>query len=143
MEFKKLSHCVYHCEYHLVLVSKYRKKIFNEGIFAYFETKLLEIRKHYPLIEIKTVNHDKDHIHFLISIPPTMSVGSAVRIIKSNTARVLKQKFPFLKDAYWGTDGIWSDGYFATTVGINEQMIRQYIEQQGQEDTGQAKLALG
>lgn len=143
MEFKKLSHCVYHCEYHLVLVSKYRKKIFNEGIFAYFEIKLNEIRKHYPLIEIKTVNHDKDHIHFLVSIPPTMSVGSAVRIIKSNTARALKQKFPFLKEAYWGTDGIWSDGYFATTVGINEQMIRQYIEQQGQEDTGQAKLALG
>lgn len=72
-----------------------------------------------------------------------MSVGSAVRIIKSNTARSLKQKFPFLKDAYWGTDGIWSDGYFATTVGINEQMIRKYIEQQGQDDTGQAKLALG
>ena len=41
------------------------------------------------------VNHDKDHIHFLISIPPTMSVGSVVRIIKSNTARNLKQKFPF------------------------------------------------
>ena len=72
-----------------------------------------------------------------------MSVGSAVRIIKSNTARALKQKFPFLKELYWGTDGIWSDGYFATTVGINEQMIKQYIEQQGQEDTGQAKLALG
>ncbi|OGM00585.1 hypothetical protein A2480_04555 [Candidatus Uhrbacteria bacterium RIFOXYC2_FULL_47_19] len=143
MEFKRLSNCVYHCEYHLVLVSKYRRKIFNEGIFAYFEIKLNEIRKHYPLIECKTVNHDKDHVHFLISVPPTMSVGSAVRIIKSNTARALKQKFPFLKELYWGTDGIWSDGYFATTVGINEQMIKQYIEQQGQEDTGQAKLALG
>jgi len=48
-----------------------------------------------------------------------------------------------MRELYWGTDGIWSDGYFATTVGINEQMIKQYIEQQGQEDTGQAKLALG
>jgi len=143
MEFKKLSHCVYHCEYHLVLVSKYRRKIFNEGIFAYFEIKINEIRKHYPLIECKTVNHDQDHIHLLISIPPTMSVGNAIRIIKSNTATSLKQKFPFLKELYWGTDGIWSDGYFATTVGINEKMIKQYIEQQGKEDTGQAKLALG
>jgi len=143
MEFKRLSHCVYHCEYHLVITSKYRKKIFNEGIFAYFHIKLKEIGEHYPLIQCQEVNHDKDHIHLLLSIPPTISVGNAVRIIKSNTAKSLKQKFPFLKDAYWGTDGIWSDGYFVTTVGVNEKMIRKYIEQQGQEDTGQAKLALG
>lgn len=143
MEFKKLSHCVYRCDYHLVITSKYRKKVFNEGIFAYLNIKLKEIEEHYPLIHTKTVNHDKNHIHLLISIPPTMSVGSAVRIIKANTAKSLKQKFPFLKGAYWGTDGIWSDGYFVSTVGVNEKMIKEYIEQQGQEDTGQAKLALG
>lgn len=107
---------------------KYRRKIFNDGIFAYFETKLKEIRKHYPLIGYKTVNHDKDHAHFLISIPPTVNVGSTVRIIKSNTARLLKRKFPLLNDLHCGTDGIWSDGYFAITVGIDEQMVHQYIE---------------
>lgn len=143
MEYRKLSHCVYYCEYHLVLVSKYRRKIFNEGIFAYFETKLIEIRKHYPLISCETVKHDNDHIHFLLSIPPTISVDSAVRIIKSNTAKSLKQKFPFLAEVYWGNDGIWSDGYFVSTVGLNEQAIKRYIEQQGQEDTGQEKLAIG
>ncbi len=143
MECKTTSHCTYVCDYHLVLVSKYRKNIFNEGIFAYFDIKLLEIKEHYPQIEIKEANHDKNHIHFLISIPPTMSVGNVVRIIKSNTSRKLKQKFPFLKDAYWGTDGIWSDGYFVSTVGINEQVIKQYIDQQGKQDAGQAKLALG
>jgi len=127
----------------VVLVAKYRRKIFNEGIFAYFEDKLLEIRKHYPQVEIKEANHDQDHIHLLISIPPTMSVGNAVRIIKANTAIGLKQKFPFLKEVYWGTDGIWSEGYFVSTVGINESVIRSYIEKQGQEDTGQAKLELG
>jgi|SRR3989339_510164 len=143
MEFKRLNHCIYHCEYHLVLVTKYRRKVFNEGIFAYFEIKLKEIEKHYPLVQCKTVNHDKDHIHLHISIPPTIGVGSAVRIIKTNTAKSLKQKFPFLKEVYWGTDAIWSESYFVSTVGINEKMIKQYIEQQGQEDTGQAKLALG
>lgn len=127
----------------MVLVAKYRRKIFNEGIFAYFENKLLEIRKHYPQVEIKEANHDQDHIHLLISIPPTMSVGNAVRIIKANTAIGLKQKFPFLKEVYWGTDGIWSEGYFVSTVGINEAVIRSYIEKQGQEDTGQAKLEIG
>ena len=133
MEYQRLSHCVYHCEYHVILVSKYRKKIFNEGIFAYFEIKLKEVGEYYPLIYISTVNHDKDHIHMMVSVPPTMAVGSAVRIIKSNTAKALKQKFPFLKQVYWGTDAVWSEGYFVTTVGINEDMIRKYIEEQGDE----------
>lgn len=79
----------------------------------------------------------------LVNVPPNMTVGSAVRIIKANTSRGIKEKFPFLKDVYWGTDGIWSDGYFASTVGLNEKTIRQYIEHQGQEDDGQAKLVLG
>ena len=142
MEFRKLSHCVYLCDYHLVLITKYRRPIFNKGIFAYFETKLLEIRKHYPLLSYTIVNHDEDHVHLLISIPPTMSVGNAVKIIKSNTAKALKQKFPFIKETYWGNDGIWSDSYFVSTIGINKEIINKYIKNQGQEDIGQAKLDL-
>ena len=143
MEYKKLSHCVYKCDYHIVLVSKYRRKIFNEGIFAYFEEKLKEIRKYYPVIEFVTKNHDQDHVHILVSIPPTISVGSAIKIIKSNTSKAMKQKFPIFKELYWGTDGVWSDGYFVSTVGIDEQTIKDYIEHQGQEDIGQAKLEIG
>ena len=143
MQVRRLSHCTYLCDYHIVLVTKYRRKIFNEGIFAYMKIKLDEIREHYPLIDSKTVNHDSDHIHLLISIPPTMAVGSAVRIIKSNTSSSLKQKFPFIKKVYWGTDGVWSDGYFVSTVGINEEIIKRYIEQQGREDAGQAVLEIG
>jgi len=63
-----------------------------------------------------------------------------VNTIKSNTSSAIKKKFDFLKKVYWGTDGIWSDGYFVSTVGINEQIIRKYIERQGQEDSGQARL---
>jgi len=47
-----------------------------------------------------------------------------------------------MKKVYWGTDGIWSDSYFASTVGLNEEAIKRYIEMQGQEDAGQAKLEL-
>ena len=137
MKFTSLSHCVYHCNYHVVIVTKYRKKVFNEGIFAYFDTKLAEITEHYPTIKFIKVNHDKDHIHLLISIPPTMSVGKVIGIIKQNTARNLKQKFPFLKQVYWGTDGVWSESYFVTTVGINEAIIQKYIENQGKKETGQ------
>ena len=145
MKFIKLSHCVYFCDYHIEITTKYRHQWLNQGIFAYLKIKLLEIRKHYQLIDFKTVNYDKkqpDHLHLLISIPPTMSVGSVVRLIKTNTSTSLKQKFPFLKKQYWGTDGIWSDGYFVSTIGVNELTIKRYIENQGQEDSGQASLDL-
>ena len=63
-----------------------------------------------------------------------------INLIKSNTGRAIRRKFPFLKDVYWGDDGIWSGGYFVSTIGLNEELIRQYIEMQGREDGGQAKL---
>ncbi len=140
MEFKKQTHAVYHCEYHLVLPTKYRRKVFNAGVFACTMMKIQEINKYYPEIEFKAVNHDENHLHLLVSIPPKMSVGSIVRIVKANTSRHLKQQFPFLKDMYWGTDGIWSEGYFVSTVGIDAAIIQKYIVHQGVEDAGQAQL---
>ena len=142
MEFTKLSHCIYRCDYHVVVVTRYRRKVFNKGIFTYIEKKLAEVTERYPLIKIEVGNQDKDHIHILVSIPPTMSVGKAVGIIKQNTAREMKQKFPFLKQVYWGSEGIWSDGYFVSTVGINEEVIKAYIERQGQKDTGQTQFVI-
>jgi len=106
------------------------------------EVQLAEITSHYPQIQFREVNHDKDHIHCLVSIPPTMGVGKAVGIIKANTAYQLKQKFPFLKQVYWGTDSIWSEGYFVTTVGANEAVIKKYIEEQGKKDLGQTLFSV-
>ena len=102
-----------------------------------------EIREKLPEIIILTMNHDKDHIHLHLSIPPKIRVSDAVRTIKSMSGRLLKKKFDYMRKAYWGVDCIWSDGYFISTVGINDLVIKRYIEHQGQEDLGQAQLALG
>lgn len=142
MKLRKQSHCVYQCEYHLVLATKYGRKIFNDGIFGYMLERLKEVKEHYPEIEILEIEHDKDHVHMLISIPPKMNVGKVVGILKANTSRRLKEKFSFLKEVYWGVDGIWSDGYFVSTIGINEKIIQRYIQLQGEEDSGQAQLVL-
>jgi len=109
---------------------------------AYLREILKALPEHYPEILIKEVNTDEDHVHLLVSIPPQWSVGKAVRIIKANTARQLNDKFPFLRKVYYGTRSIWSAGYFVSTVGIDEEIIRKYIENQGKEDAGQAKLEL-
>ncbi len=66
-----------------------------------------------------------------------MSVGEVVRLVKTNTARNIKQQFPELKQYYWGTDSLWSDGYFVSTVGVTTETIRLYIAKQGETDTGQ------
>ena len=142
MQIRKHGHCAYQCEYHLVIVSKYRRKIFNEGSFEYFKEIMWQVREKIPEVEILTMNHDKDHIHLHLSIPPKMRVSDVVRTIKSISGRLLKRKFEYMRKAYWGVDGIWSDGYFVSTIGINEAVIRKYIERQGQEDMGQAQLVL-
>ena len=77
-----------------------------------------------------------------MSVPPTMSVGKVVGIVKQNSSRELKQKFPILRKVYWGTDSIWSDGYFVSTVGIDEAVIQAYIENQGKKDAGQTKFEI-
>ena len=134
---------MYRCEYHLVIVSKYRKKIFSKESFNYFKEIVdQKIKDHIPEVEILAMNHDKDHIHIQISIPPKIRISDLVRTIKSISARLLKKRFEYMRKAYWGVDGIWSDGYFVSTIGINDEIIRRYIEKQYQEDVGQAQLSL-
>ncbi|MEN9551631.1 MAG: hypothetical protein RI935_8 [Candidatus Parcubacteria bacterium] len=110
-------------------------------MLEYLEQKFYEVTEHYPRLRIKEINHDINHVHILISIPPQVSVGSVVRLLKTNTSRNIKSKFPFLKHLCYGTDGVWSDGYFVSTVDVDEQTVQRYIENQGKEDVGQtAKL---
>ena len=138
--YRHKSHCVFVCDYHIVFPTKYRRKIINPGVKAFLLKGIEKVKEHHPDVMIKEINTDQDHIHMLISIPPQWAVGKVVGIIKSNTARNLKAEFPFLKEVYWGTESIWSEGYFVSQVGINEQTIRKYIEQQGQADAGQTSL---
>ena len=136
-EYRRTSHCVYLCDYHLVCPTKYRHPAITDKLWKYLYGKLLELTTHYPTIYIKEANHDKDHIHILISIPPQKSVGSVVRLIKTNTSKNIKAKFPELKEYYWGTDSLWSDGYFVSTVGVTTETIKLYIAKQGAFDAGQ------
>ncbi len=142
MEFLKQAHCTYHTRYHLVFVAKYRRKIFRSpGMAKYLQGAMTGVTRAYPEIQILEMNTDEDHIHLLAIIPPKMAVSAAVRLLKSNSALVMKTRFPFLKNMYDHLNmGIWSDGYFVSTVGCDEKVIQRYIQQQGQEDKGQAKL---
>ncbi len=140
MECKKQAHAVYYTRYHIVIATKYRKKVLKEGMGEYLKRKIRQVGRFHPDIEIIEVNTDKDHVHVLVSIPPKMRVSDVVGMIKANTGSAMRKKFKFLDRVYWGVEGIWSIGYFVSTVGVNEDVIRRYIEYQGKEDSGQAKL---
>jgi len=100
-----------------------------------------EVRKYYLEIKYLERNIQADHIHIVISFPPKYSIAKVVQIIKQNTGRALCEKFEFIKKRYWGRGGMWSVGYFVSTVGLDEKTILEYVKYQEREDLGQAKLA--
>ena len=140
MECSKQAHVVYYTRYHIVMSTKYRRKVLKAGIGDYLKRKIKQISTFHPEIEMLEINTDLDHIHILVSIPPKFSVSKIVNMIKANTGSSMRKKFPFLDKVYWGVGGIWSTGYSVSTVGINEFTIRKYVQLQGKEDSRQAKL---
>ena len=140
MKLHKAAHTVYKTQYHIVWVTRFRRKILVQGVAAYLRLKVLGVRKYYPDWQYTAIGIEKDHVHVHMVIPPKYSVSFAVETIKKNTSRELREKFRFLDKVYWDRGGIWSKGYFVSTVGITEEIIRRYVEMQGKEDAGQAKL---
>lgn len=142
MEYRKQSHATYYADYHLVFVTKYRRKVLKDGMGEYLKESMKSVVRIFPEVEILTQETDENHIHQLVSIPPKYSVSEVVKYLKGKSAYIMRRKFPLLNKVYYGVDGIWSDGYFVSTVGINEETIRRYIERQGLEDSGQVRLEL-
>ena len=142
VRLKRQAHCVYRCEFHLVWITKFRYKVFVDGVAEYLEIKLDEVRKYYPEIEYIERSIQSDHVHLLVSFPPKYSVAKVVGILKQNTGSDLMKKFDFLRQTYRDLRSIWSSGYFAVTVGADEKIIKKYIMYQEQEDLGQALLEL-
>ena len=140
MRVKKCNHCAYRAQYHIVWTSRFVRKILVKGVQNYLKVKILEVRKYHPDWEIISIGFGAEHVHLSIEFPPKYSGAYVVETIKKNTSRHLKKKFKFLSKVYWDDGGIWSIGYFFSTVGINEKVIRNYIEHQGREDSGQAQL---
>lgn len=140
MRLKKSAHTVYKTQYHIVFVTRYRQSILVSGVKDYLRLKLQEIRRYYPDWEYIQIGIDKDHVHLHMIIPPRYSVSFAVETIKKNTSRSLRNSFPFLHKVYWDDKGIWGRGFFVSTVGLNEDIIRNYVEAQGKEEKGQAEL---
>lgn len=141
METRRQAHCAYRCQYHIVWIPRYRYKVLVDGVVEYLLLKMDEVRKYYPEIEYIERSIQPDHIHIIVTFPPRLSIAKVVQLIKSNTSKGLFAKFTFLQERYHGRGGIWSVGYYVSTVGIDEGTIQRYVQHQEKEDLGQAELA--
>ena len=122
----------YSLKVHIVLVTKYRKKLLKGSITDDVKQKIFDIAntRGYEIIAMEA---DKDHIHFLLSYDATDRVCDIVKIVKQETTYYLWQKYgSFLSKQYWKKRIFWSDGYFACSIGeVSSATIQKYIESQG------------
>ena len=142
MKLHKQAHAVYKTQYHIVWVTRFRHAILNEGVQSYLKLKLAEARNYYPDWYYEEIGMEQDHIHLHMIIPPKYSVSFVIGTLKKNTSMSLRERFPFLNEVYWDHGGIWARGFFVSTAGVNEAIIKRYVEYQGKQDAGQAKLEI-
>ena len=126
MKIKLSAHGAYHHQYHVVWIPKYRKKVLKGELKQYLEKSLFDIERFHPDIEIETLSIQVDHIHLVIVIPPKYAVSDIVGKIKANTSREIRKRFPWIKKVYWRNE-FWSVGFFSSTVGVNEDVIKRYV----------------
>ncbi len=98
-------------------------------------------RECHPDVEVEQFSIQVDHVHLVAVIPPKYAVSAIVGKIKANTSHEIRQRFPWIKKVYWRNE-FWSVGFFSSTVGIDEAVIKRYVEFQEKVDTGQLKLQL-
>ena len=134
MRIRRLSHSVYMVQYHLVFGTKYRRKILKEYVKTEVVKSFYKTQRKYPTLYFHSINTNDDHVHIQMEIPPKYSVAAIVQKLKTYSNIDLKKTFKFIRDMDDGS--IWSVGYFVSTIGLNEQMIKRYIRNQGVEDEG-------
>ena len=131
--FEKLAHVLWHCQYHIVWVPKYRYRVLTGRIGDEVKRSISQqvARLGCRLVEL---NIQKDHIHLLAKVPPKVSISHFMGVLKGKTALRVFHKFPELKTKpYWGNH-FWANGYCVDTVGLDSEMIRKYVKYQEQNE---------
>ena len=126
----------------MVWVCKYRRRILNPGVCGYLRRVLAKLLRSMPGVTVETIGFAKDHVHMVMVIPPKYSIASVMGQLKSQSSSQLRKRFEWLSKVYWKENIIWSPGYFVSSVGLDEETIRRYVEHQGNQDSGQLRMKL-
>ncbi len=133
MKYKldKGAHSVYALYYHLILVVKYRRKVFtNDKIIDFLKQKIHEISETHE-VEILAIETDQDHVHVLFKAKPTLNIPEYINALKTITSREIRRNFPEVKEKLW-RNAFWSPSYFLATSGqVTLDVLKTYVESQG------------
>ena len=135
-----LAHTKWMCKYHIVFTPKYRRKAIYGEIRKDIR-EYIRILCKYKGVEIIEGHMMIDHVHLLLSIPPKMSVSSLMGYLKGKSALMIFDNHANLKYKY-GNRKFWAEGYYVSTVGLNESTIKKYIAEQDKHDIALDKLSV-
>ena len=135
-----LAHTKWMCKYHIVFTPKYRRKIIYNQIRKDIGEIMHELCK-YKGVEIIEGHMMPDHVHMLLSIPPKYSVSSVMGYLKGKSSLMIFERHANLKYKY-GNRHFWCEGYYVSTVGLNEETIKKYIAEQEQRDQAVDRLSV-
>ena len=137
---KSLAHTKWMCKYHIIFTSKFRRKVIYNQYKQSIKEIIIALCK-YKGVEIIEGHLMPDHIHMLVSIPPKISVASFMGYLKGKSALMIFERHANLKYKF-GNRHFWSEGYYVSTVGLNEATIRKYIRDQEKQDQIKDRLSL-
>ncbi len=129
--YRKLSHSTYDCRYHMVFTPKYRYSVLGDEKVKEFVQKVFEQVCEWKDIILIEGNIRPDHVHLYLSVPPKYSISQVAAWLKGKSATRTFQQFPQLLNRYWGGH-FWARGYFVSTIGITDEVIKNYIQNQEQ-----------
>ena len=135
---KRLTHTKYPCKYHIVFIPKNRRKTIYNQLRKDIQKNIKDLCK-WKGVEIIEGHMMADHIHLLVDIPPKISVSSFMGYLKGKSAMMIFERHANLKYKF-GNRHFWAEGYYVSTVGLNEATIRKYIREQEKEDIISDKL---
>ena len=125
--YRKGAHTVHDIKYHLVWVTKYRYHVLQGEIARRARDIIRDICMQHDVIILKG-HVSRDHVHLLVSAPPSLSVSDMMQYIKGKSSRKLQEEYPTLRKRYWGRH-LWARGYFCASSGtVTDEMIATYIE---------------
>jgi putative transposase len=132
-KFKKLSHSLYECKYHIVFCPKYRYRVLHGEVGAYVKREIYTLCSHKDEVEVIEANVQADHIHLVLAIPPKYAVSNIMGYLKGKLAIRVFNRHEHLRQRYRG-GRLWSRGYCVSTVGLDEEKIRKYVKWQEEKD---------
>jgi putative transposase len=127
--FRKLSHSLYECKYHIIFCPKYRFRVLRGELADYIRREIYSLLGQKEGVEVLEANVQADHIHLVMWIPPKYAVSNIMGFLKGKLAIRVFNRYEQLRKRYYNKQ-LWARGYCVSTVGIDEEKVRLYVQWQ-------------